>query len=163
MFAFLSPTVISPAVSSFTMKHGPRWISVVVFLVGGVALIGLGFLTSEAKVTRAFYVIAVTVVGACITTITTIYNVAFSVVAKIDEERAKREGTGSAGTGMSFGSLQTSWAVGMCVGPFLADIFPEKFRWLGLCSFLAALNLMSAFIMSTTWREWEVPEDDPCE
>lgn len=145
------------------MKYGPRWISVVVFLVGGAALIGLGFLTGEAKVTRAFYVITVTVMGASMGAIFTIYNVAFSVAAKRNEERAKREGTGSAGTGKSFGSLQTGWAVGMCVGPFVADVLQENFHWLGLCVFLAALSLLSGLIMSMTWREWELPEYDQCE
>lgn len=145
------------------MKYGPRWISVVVFVVGGAALIGLGFLTGEAKVTRAFYVVTVTVMGTCISAIWTIYNVAFSVAAKRNEERAKREGTGSAGTGKSFGSLQTGWAVGLCVGPFVADVLLENFHWLGLCAFLAALSLLSGLIMSMTWREWELPEDDQCE
>lgn len=144
------------------MKYGPRWISVVVFLVGGAALIALGFLTGEAKVTRAFYVITVTVMGTSMGAIFTIYNVAFSVAAKRNEERAKREGTGSAGTGKSFGSLQTGWAVGMCVGPFVADVLQENFHWLGLCVFLAALSLLSGLIMSMTWREWELPEYDQC-
>ena len=145
------------------MKHGPRWISVVVFLVSGVALIGLGFLTNEAKITRVFYVITVTVIGTGIGAISTIYNVAFSMAAKRNEERVKREGTGSAGTGKSFGSLHTAWAVGMCVGPFVADVMLENFDWLGLCVFLAALSLLSAFIMSMTWREWELPEDGQVE
>lgn len=147
------------------MKYGPRWISVVIFLVDGAALIGLGLLTSEAKVTRAFYVITVTVIGTCIGAIFTICNVAFSVAAKRNEERAKREGTrtGSAGTGKSFGSLQTGWAVGMCVGPFVTDVILENFHWLGLCNFLAALSLLSGLIMSMTWREWKLPEHDQCE
>ena len=163
MFAFLCPTVLSPAVANFTTKHGPRWASVMIFSVSGAALIGLGFLTSQAKMSQAFYVIVLAIVGTGIAAITTIYNVAFSVAAKKNEEQAKREGTGSAGSGKSFGSLHTAWAVGMCLGPFAADVFLETLHWLGLCVFLAALSLLSAFIISMTWRDWEQLEDDQCE
>ena len=139
--------------------------SVALFLISAASATGLGVSTNEAKMTQAFYVIIVTLFGTCITAITTVYNVAFSVVAKTNEEQAKREGTGSAsaGTGNSFGSLQTGWAVGMCVGPVAAEILLENFRWLGLCIFQAQLSLLSAFIISETWLEWEQLEDDQCE
>ncbi|KAI9695670.1 MAG: hypothetical protein M1836_006122 [Candelina mexicana] len=163
IFAFGCPTLLSPAIASFTMKHGPRWASVVAFFISGAALIGLGFLIGESKIIQALFVIAVAVVGACACALHAIYNVAFSVAAKRSEEHAKREGTGSAGTGKSFASLNTAWAAALCVGPLAADVVSEHMGWLGLCIFLAALSFVSAFIMSMTWREWEQPEDGACE
>ncbi|KAF2755566.1 MFS general substrate transporter [Pseudovirgaria hyperparasitica] len=159
VFAFLGPAAFGPLVGHFTTKYGPRWFTVVLFGVSAIGLVGLGLFTQPSTVVKVFFVITVAVVGICMSSLTTIQSIAFSVAAKRREMEMKRAGKSSS-TGADFGGFSMAWTTGMFIGPLAAELFVDHVNWLAYCLFLAGLCAISGVIMSFTWKEWEIPEDE---
>ncbi|TID27065.1 hypothetical protein E2P81_ATG01518 [Venturia nashicola] len=158
VFAFCSPAVLGPLIGHYTTKYGPRWISVAAFVIKAVSLVALGFLTHNDKATKVLFVVAIIVIGICLSLLSTVQSIAFSVAAKSREMKAKQEGRDES-SGIAFGGYSFAWAVGMFVGPLAAEVFVDHVNWLGFCIFLAGLSVVSSIVMSFTWREWDVSDE----
>lgn len=158
VFAFCSPAVFGPLIGHYTTIHGPRWFTVCAFGITAICLMTLGFLTHADKATKALFVVVVTAIGICLSLLSTVQSIAFSVAAKRREMKAKQEGREES-SGMAFGGFSMAWTVGMFVGPLAAEVFVDHVNWLGFCTFLAGLSAVSSIVMSFTWREWDVSEE----
>lgn len=158
MFAFCSPAILGPLLGNYTSRYGPRWVTVAAFFVTAVSLVVLGFLTHADKTTKVLFVVVVTTIGICLSVLSTVQSIAFSVAAKRREIRAKQEGRNQS-SGMDFGGFSMAWTVGMFVGPLAAEVFVDHVSWLGFCIFLAGLSVMSSVVMSFTWKDWDVIEE----
>ncbi|KAE9962847.1 hypothetical protein BLS_009955 [Venturia inaequalis] len=158
MFAFCSPAIFGPLIGHYTTKHGPRWTSVAAFIIAAISLVALGFLTHADKTTKILFVTVVTTIGICLSLLSTVQSVAFSMATKRREVKAKQEGRDGS-SGVAFGGFSMAWTVGMFIGPLAAEVFVDHVSWLGFCIFLASLSAVSSVVMSFTWREWDVSEE----
>ncbi|QDS69292.1 hypothetical protein FKW77_002643 [Venturia effusa] len=162
MFAFCSPAILGPLIGQYTTKYGPRWFTVVAFGTTSICLAGLGFLTKADKVSKVIFVIVVTAIGTLISFLSTVQSIAFSVAAKKKEIRAIKEGRDES-CGIAFGGFSLAWTVGMFAGPLVAEVFVDHVNWLGFCLFLAGLSAASSVVMSFTWKEWDLSDEDEYE
>jgi MFS family permease len=154
--AMIAPNLVSPLIGAVVEKRGPRLITVLAFTVLIPLFVSLCSVVNDTTLSKVFFCIIIASIGLCFATISTTHTVAISFLSERLEQEHPGKFGGDGSVGQAFALFNSSWAVGMLIGPIWAAFVVDSLGWTAFCLSFSGLSLVSLFVAFRFCAQWEL-------